>query len=123
VQTGFGRREYQALSTCEFEASCGACRDLCGASGLCVLQSSPTSAPPPAAAISCGGCMREKCVAETKACEPGSDCAKYFACTNPCPEPRAKCVETCNAQNASGRAAAQALLDCSNNTCKGSCVF
>lgn len=124
-QVGFGRREYQALSTCEFEATCGPCKDTCNRSDLCVLRSTPTAgpAPAPSAPKTCGQCTRERCADAVTKCEPGTPCAAYFACTNPCLEPRDKCVEACNESNAIGRIDAQALLDCTNNACSAQCVY
>lgn len=123
-QVGFGRREYQAVTTCEFEASCGACRDVCGASPLCVLRSdAPANATPPPAPYTCGRCMSERCDAVTKKCAPGTPCAEYYACTTPCLEPRQKCVDDCGVKFAQGKADGEALAACATTDCKAQCVY
>lgn len=126
-QVGFGRREYQALTTCEFEASCGTCDDVCGRSSVCVLRSGDfsDSGTPDAggAPVTCGGCMRERCNDVLQKCAPGTPCDAYFSCTNPCLEPRDACVADCGVKNAQGKADAEAALACANNTCKVQCVY
>jgi hypothetical protein len=123
-QVGLGRREYQALTTCEFEASCGACRDVCDRSNLCVLRSpEPSDAAPPPTPVTCGDCARARCADATKKCEPGTPCAAYFACANPCLEPRDKCVADCGAQFAEGKADADAVAACTSTSCKAQCEY
>ncbi|MFO0673177.1 MAG: hypothetical protein U0235_26760 [Polyangiaceae bacterium] len=123
-QVGFGRREYQALSTCEFEASCGPCNDVCGKSDLCVVKSpAPADAAAPAVPVTCGGCMRERCADTVKKCEPGTPCADYFACTNPCLPPRDACVASCGTKFPQGKADAEATLACEKTTCKAQCTY
>jgi hypothetical protein len=124
-QTALGRREYDALSACEFEASCNAdaCRDVCGNSDLCTLRSAPAgNTPPPSTPFTCGDCVHARCPEAVTKCEPGTACSAYYACTVPCPD-RTTCVAACDAKEAQGKADAKALLDCEQNSCKEQCVY
>lgn len=123
-QVGFGRREYQAVTTCEFEATCGACRDVCDQSQICVLHSpEPPDAAPPVTPVTCGDCMRTRCADATKKCEPGTACANYFACANPCLDPRQKCVDDCGVKLPQGKADGDAVGECATTVCKAQCVY
>lgn len=123
-QVGFGRREYQALTTCEFEASCGACESSCDRSPLCILRSdTPANAAPAAAPVTCGDCTRTRCTDVVKKCEPGTACANYYACANPCLEPRQKCVDDCGAKFPQGKADGDAVGECAATVCKAQCVY
>lgn len=120
-QSALGRREWLALSNCEFEAACGDCNDLCGQSPLCVLKS-PAEAKP-AEPRTCRDCMTARCPDALAKCEPGTACAAYYACTTPCPEPRDRCVNVCNDQQPVGRVDGQAAYECAQTTCKAACVY
>lgn len=123
-QVGFGRREYQAMTTCEFESSCGPCNDVCGRSSVCVLRSAdPADAAPVGEPVTCGDCMRERCNDVLSKCAPGTPCDAYFACTTPCLPPVDQCVAACGTKNPQGKADADAVLACTNTTCKSQCVY
>lgn len=123
-QVGFGRREYQQMTACDFEATCGACNDVCGQSDLCVKRSDDIpDAAPPLEPTTCGDCTKARCNDAVLKCVPGTACDAYFACTNPCLPPVDACVAACGTKNPQGKADADAVNACANNECKAQCVY
>jgi hypothetical protein len=109
-------------------------RDICGTppppedSGTLDASASDAStpeqdaAPPPTDAATvqdCTGCTNSKCSDEKAACGPNSECDQYAQCLAGCQD--VACFNDCGTAHATGKAASQALENCTLTNCKAEC--
>ena len=137
---------YYACNTCKTECptlsqpqACTAPgviqRDVCGAQVVDAgVDSAPPedsgadSAPPVDAALpptdaaqvqDCTTCTTNSCSSEKQACAPGSECEAYTLCLAACSD--TACFDKCGTDHATGKAASQALENCTITNCKTAC--
>lgn len=116
-----GKAAYTALYTCDQAGSCGSCKTACNtASSSCPTPDAGTdAATPDAGPLSCTDCSANKCSAEKTACGSGSDCDGYSQCLAVCQD--IPCVEACGLAHTTGKAASEALGNCTVSKCKSEC--
>lgn len=122
-----GQREYTALYTCDQQTACASCSSQCNVASCAptTFDAGPIDANGPvvetdsAVPMDCSGCTAARCTAEQSACAPNTDCDVYSSCVIACPD--AACTNNCGVQHPQGKAASDALGNCTAQQCKTEC--